>query len=91
MNLVTERASVDYDPASVTPAELVGAVESAGYRAELPRSDPLPMLDRRLVVSALLTLPVVALGMLESLQFEGWEWVALGPGHTGGALGRRSF
>ena len=78
VNLVTERASVDYDPASVTPDELVGAVESAGYRAELPRSDPLPMLDRRLVVSALLTLPVVALGMVEGLQFEGWEWVALG-------------
>ena len=78
VNLVTERASIDYDPASVSPAELVGAVESAGYRAELPRSDPLPMLDRRLVVSALLTLPVVALGMVQGLQFEGWEWVALG-------------
>ena len=78
VNLVTAHASVDYDPQTVTPAELVGAVESAGYRAVLPPADPLPMLRRRLVVSALLTLPVVALGMVAALQFEGWEWLALG-------------
>lgn len=78
VNLLTEQASVDYDPATVTPAELVGAVESAGYRAELAPADPPPMLRRRLVASALLSLPVVALGMVAGLQFEGWEWVALG-------------
>jgi Cu+-exporting ATPase len=59
VNLVTQQAAVDYDPATVTPAELVGAVESAGYRAELPPGDPQPMLLRRLVVSVLLTVPVV--------------------------------
>ncbi len=78
VNLLTEQASVDYDPATVTPAELAGAVESAGYRTELAPADPPPMLRRRLVASALLTLPVVALGMVAGLQFEGWEWVALG-------------
>ncbi|HYM59194.1 MAG TPA: cation transporter, partial [Solirubrobacteraceae bacterium] len=78
VNLLTEQASVDYDPATVTPAELVGAVESAGYRAELAPADPPPMLRRRLVASALLSLPVVALGMVAGLQFEGWEWAALG-------------
>ncbi len=33
VNLATEKARVSYDPASVTLPQLVGAVESAGYRA----------------------------------------------------------
>jgi Cu+-exporting ATPase len=37
VNYATEQARVRYDPASVTPATLVAAVEAAGYRAHLPR------------------------------------------------------
>jgi Cu+-exporting ATPase len=33
VNLATERASVTYDPASVSPAQLISAVEAAGYGA----------------------------------------------------------
>jgi Cu+-exporting ATPase len=33
VNYVTERASVDYDPAAVRPGALVAAVEDLGYRA----------------------------------------------------------
>src|SRR5690349_7924316 len=33
VNLATERASVAYDPARVSPAQLIAAVEAAGYGA----------------------------------------------------------
>src|SRR5579872_2373948 len=33
VNLATERASVSYDPTHVSPAQLISAVEAAGYGA----------------------------------------------------------
>ncbi len=33
VNLATERAAVSYDPATTNPAQLIGAVEAAGYGA----------------------------------------------------------
>ena len=35
VNLMTEEATVDYDPAAVTPETLVDAVRATGYGAEL--------------------------------------------------------
>jgi len=42
VNLATEKARVSYDPASVTLPQLVGAVESAGYRARPLVTPPVP-------------------------------------------------
>jgi Cu+-exporting ATPase len=42
VNLATEKARVSYDPASVTVPQLVGAVESAGYRARPLAAPPVP-------------------------------------------------
>ena len=45
VNFATEQAAVEFDPALVDPAELVEAVEAAGYTAELPAGpgdDPEP-------------------------------------------------
>ena len=40
VNYATERASVDFDAAAVSPEQLVGAVEAAGYRVvTLPEAD----------------------------------------------------
>src|SRR6186997_1257735 len=83
VNYATERASVAFDTATVSPQQLVAAVQSAGYGASLPRGDageephdaPADGLRRRLAVSAALTLPVLALAMIPPLQFQGWEWV----------------
>jgi Cu+-exporting ATPase len=36
VNFATEKASVDYDPATAGPEDLLGAVEAAGYGAALP-------------------------------------------------------
>jgi len=86
VNYATERATVDFDPAQVEPAELVAAVEDAGYGAALPAApgsreaevegDSLVGLRRRLIVSGLLSVPVVLLAMVPALQFDGWAWVA---------------
>jgi len=42
VNLATEKARVSYDPTSVTLPQLVGAVESAGYRARPLAAPPVP-------------------------------------------------
>jgi Cu+-exporting ATPase len=87
VNYATEKATVDYDAATVEPAQLVDAVQAAGYGAMLP-SEPRPLaaaeevdetapLRRRLVISAVLSLPVLLLSMIPPLQFENWQWFAL--------------
>jgi len=85
VNYATGRATVDYDPTRAGPEDLVGAVEDAGYGAVLPAStghgeddaegEQAAGLRRRLVVSALLSAPVVVLAMVPALQFDGWAWV----------------
>ncbi len=90
VNFATEQATVHCDPA-VGADELVSAVESAGYAAHVTRpvherlgeaghdhhDEPLAVLTRRLGVAIVLTIPVALLGMVPSLRFAGWEWVAL--------------
>src|SRR5215207_1613779 len=85
VNLATERASVTY-PDTVTPTDLVAQVEAAGYTASLSQpsavksgSEPpaAPDLRTRLVVSALLTLPVLLMAMMPALQFSSWQWWSL--------------
>ena len=82
VNYATERATVDFDDEAVGPGQLVDAVESAGYGATLP-GDPGPDageargLRTRLLVSAVLAVPVLVLSMIGPLQFAGWEAVAL--------------
>ncbi len=86
VNYATENAAVTYDPAVVAPEDVVAAVEAAGYHATLaaPDSvelaapeDPSAPLRRRLIVSAVLSLPVLLLAMIEPLQFDYWQWLAL--------------
>ncbi len=87
VNFATERATVSFDPARVEPEDLVGAVADVGYEASLPvatggedeavEADPTEDLRRRLVFSAVLSLPVLAMAMIEPLQFENWQWLSL--------------
>jgi Cu+-exporting ATPase len=83
VNYATEKASVEYDPAHVTPVALVDAVAQVGYSARLPEAveavredDPTAGLRRRLLVSAVLSLPVLLMGMIPALQFTYWQWLA---------------
>lgn len=87
VNLATEKAYVSY-PDVVSTDQLVAAVESAGYgatlepaKASLPFDAPAPVattpLRTRLIVSALLSLPVIVLAMVPAWQFENWQWLSL--------------
>jgi Cu+-exporting ATPase len=83
VNYATEKASVEYDPSHVTPVALVDAVAQVGYSARLPEAveavredDPTAGLRRRLLVSAVLSLPVLLMGMIPALQFTYWQWLA---------------
>jgi Cu+-exporting ATPase len=85
VNYATERATVEYDAAAIAPEQLADAVEEAGYAAVLPSTaapdreepDETASLRRRLVVSALLSIPVLAMSMVPPLQFDNWQWLAL--------------
>ena len=84
VNFATEKARVEYGGA-VTPEQLVATVEEAGYQAHLPTSpleaaaeeDPTASLRRRLLISAVLTVPVIAMAMVPALQFTYWQWLSL--------------
>jgi P-type Cu+ transporter len=80
VNFATERAAVRYDDGRVRVEDLLRAVESVGYGAALERPDEgeRPDFRRRLLLATVLTTPLVLLAMVGSLQFDGWEWVALG-------------
>lgn len=86
VNFATEQARVDF-PDSVSPEELVAAVEATGYTAALPpENDTAPAESeepdesapwrQRLLISAALALPVVVLSMVPVLQFTNWQWLA---------------
>src|SRR4051794_11880972 len=86
VNYATERASVEYGD-GVAVEQLVGAVEAAGYQAVIPAAepadretadeDPTAALRRRLVVSALLAIPVLLMAMVPALQFDNFQWLSL--------------
>ncbi|KLO28366.1 carbonate dehydratase [Mycolicibacter heraklionensis] len=85
VNFAVERAHVEHD-SHVTPADLVRAVQACGYQAAVigaahehsgEHTDvPVGQLRSRLIGSALLAVPVVALSMVMAWQFTGWQWVA---------------
>ena len=87
VNYATEAASVEYDAAHVEPAQLIEAVEDAGYHAALPSAeddasapatpDPLLLLRRRMLFAAALALPVFLMSMIPALQFDNWQWLSL--------------
>ncbi|AGB25026.1 copper/silver-translocating P-type ATPase [Mycobacterium sp. JS623] len=82
VNFATEKAHVEYGD-SVTPDQLVATVEDAGYQAHLPEEpaeaaqDPTSSLRQRLLISAALTVPVIAMAMVPALQFTNWQWLSL--------------
>ncbi|MEU7168957.1 cation-translocating P-type ATPase [Streptomyces morookaense] len=83
VNLATGRARVSH-PAAVTPAELMAVVEGAGFTAALPEPERTAAPDdersdtsalTRLLITALLSVPVLVLSMVPALQFRNWQWL----------------
>jgi P-type Cu+ transporter len=79
VNFATEQAAVRFDVGEVPIDELLRAVEGAGYRAALTRSESEhgAGLGLRLAVATALTVPLALIAMVPPLRFEGWEGVAL--------------
>jgi Cu+-exporting ATPase len=82
VNYATEKAVVEYDPAQADAERLIAVVQEAGYAARLQTTVAGPEaraddLLRRLVVASMLTVPVLALAMIPTLQFRYWQWVSL--------------
>lgn len=80
VNYATEKARVRSD--GVPVEDLIGAVEAAGYTATLPAAEPestpeTDPLKQRLIVSAVLSVPVIAMAMIPALQFTNWQWLSL--------------
>ncbi|MFG2568841.1 heavy metal translocating P-type ATPase [Streptomyces sp. NPDC048567] len=84
VNLATGTARVEH-PADLGTDVLVAAVESGGYTARVPEphssagegtgEETGSGQTQRLVVTALLALPVLVLSMGPSLQFRNWQWL----------------
>jgi Cu+-exporting ATPase len=81
VNYATEKARATV-PAGVSPDDLIAVVERTGYTATTPAAaPPVPMasdpLRTRLIVSAVLSVPVIVLAMVPAWQFTYWQWLSL--------------
>jgi P-type Cu+ transporter len=92
VNFATEKARVSY-PDGVSPQELVSVVQQAGYTAALPaptearlartaarpagEPDEAASLLRRVLISTVLTVPVVVLAFVPAAQFRYYQWLSL--------------
>ena len=82
VNLATEEAAVHYPEANVAIEDLVAAVKGLGYGARAQGTEHAEGAERsllgiRLIVAAILTVPVVLIAMVPPFGFDGSGWVAL--------------
>jgi Cu+-exporting ATPase len=106
VNLPLESAHVTV-PAGISDEQLVDTVNAAGYKAKVRQPAPAPeaapgTLRPRLVLAALLTVPVFLISMVPAFQFPQWGWVAAAlalpvvtwaawPFHRAAAINARHF
>ncbi|MFI5931452.1 heavy metal translocating P-type ATPase [Actinoplanes sp. NPDC051494] len=82
VNYATEKARATV-PATLTAADLIAVVEKTGYTAAEPAAVEVvaaPVADplrTRLLVSTVLSLPVIVLAMVPAWQFDYWQWLSL--------------
>ena len=78
VNYATERATILSDSSSLEA--LIQVVQSTGYEASEHGDRPSSAEGRsplvtRLVVSALVSVPLMVVSMIPALQFIGWQWI----------------
>jgi len=86
VNYATEKAHVVL-PQGISVDRAIETVAETGYTASLPISDvggtaadddrELRSLRQRVIISAILTIPVVLMAMVPALQFDYWQWISL--------------
>ena len=78
VNYATGVAFADVDP-EVTNEELIAAIENTGYTASVSGKAielyGVREFRVRLIVSALLTIPLMTISMMPTMQFSYWQWV----------------
>jgi len=78
VNYATGVAFADVDPV-VTNEDLIAAIEKTGYTASVSGKAVelygVREFRIRLIVSAALTIPLMTISMMPSLQFDYWQWV----------------
>jgi Cu+-exporting ATPase len=89
VNYALQRATVRVDDELVTRDVLVAAVDKIGYSAHLPAEGDAAhdhaahlnadtaALKLRVIVSSILTVPVLAMSMVPALQIDYWQWISL--------------
>ena len=81
VNFASEHAAVAFDPDQVRVADLIDAVEAAGYGAALPEAvtdeDPARPYRVRLLVAVVLTVPLVVFAWVDAARPPGWQWASL--------------
>ncbi len=82
VNFASEHATVTFDAGSLSVDDLICAVEAAGYHASLleeatQEDDPARVWLVRLLIAAVLSVPLAVLAWATPLQFNGWRWVSL--------------
>ena len=81
VNYATEKATV-HAGKTTTAQTLIQTIEQTGYHATLPAESPrdpdqeLRQLRRRLIICAVLSLPVIMIAMVPAWQFPWWQWVS---------------
>ncbi|MDT5032607.1 MAG: P-type Cu+ transporter [Actinoplanes sp.] len=83
VNFATEKARATI-AAGVSADDLIAVVEKTGYTATVPRRQHEPEraagtdpLRTRLIVCAVLSVPVIVLAMVPAWQFLYWQWLSL--------------
>ena len=81
VNYATEKATV-HAGKGTTAQTLIETIEQTGYHATLPAESPrdpdleLRHLRRRLIICAVLSVPVIMISMVPAWQFPWWQWVS---------------
>jgi len=78
-DLVATVVATGYTAALPAPSAASGSAASAGAgdEDEDDRNDEVSSLRQRLVISAVLSLPVLLMSMVPALQFDSWQWLSL--------------
>jgi len=93
VNYSTEKAKITLSGSSLLVQDLISQIEGVGYTATvhspnaatpgtdgstpIEQNDPNRGLRQRLVVSSILSIPVVMFTMVPASQFDGWQWLSL--------------
>ncbi len=76
-DLIATVEATGYSAALPAPSPSVGSAEAEGSAAPADRDDEAARWWQRVVVSAVLTVPVVLMSMIPALQFDNWQWLSL--------------